>query len=252
MHSITECLTQNGIDTLALSLHGHGDNYHSRPDQSSAQSRLDSFRYVSAGLWQQEAYAAYRIVQAFAEQQHLPLFLAAFSLGGLVACDLLASAPDVRFDRIVLWAPALTPRRWTWFLRPLAPWPHLRIPSLAPPDYRANRRTTLAAYTALYATVDHLAHACGVRLNVPTLIFVDPDDELVSYTGLQQMIAKKGLQAWSIHPVRKSGRAAQAHYHHLIVDAQTAGYTTWDEMAKLCHLHLTGSASAEKELDGLG
>ncbi|GIV79691.1 MAG: hypothetical protein KatS3mg050_4085 [Litorilinea sp.] len=228
---------------LRLSLRGHGRNYVPRPGWSPARARLASFQAVNYGLWRAETYAAFCICRNVSQMAHVPLFLVAFSLGGLLACELAASGL-VRFDGMVLLAPALRIRSWCRILQPLTPFPKLVIPSLSPSYYRANPGTPMAAYGALYqglARLDRLLPGNPPGLQVPTLLWVDPDDEFVSYRGLRALQATPACRRWKLVPVQKSARAFPA-YHHLIVDPAAVGGATWTAMVAQMRAHLLGRA----------
>jgi pimeloyl-ACP methyl ester carboxylesterase len=194
-------------------------------------------RRVTYALWRDEVSAAQRIAAARAKQLGVPLVLVAYSLGAPIACAAALTSPGVRFDKLLLFAPALRIHRRSRVLRPLARWPQLVIPSATPRAYRANQGTTIAAYSALYAAQDLCERELDRRLNVPALVFVDPHDELVSAGGLQRLIAERGLSNWQVHPVHKSTGAA-TRYHHLLIDPQSVGAQTWAEMAAQMRLFL--------------
>ena len=124
MQPLANCLAAAGVECLLLSLHGHGDNVAPPPGQSAATdsaARLESFRRVSYALWRDETAAAYAIARAHSRRLDAPLLLAGFSLGALMGCNLALTEPDVRFDRLILLAPALALR------------PHSRLPRRARP-----------------------------------------------------------------------------------------------------------------------
>ena len=98
MQPIISELTGSGIDVLGLSLRGHGDNYAHIKDIAENQARLETFKNVSHQLWLNEAYLAYSQLKARGAAKDVPLFLTAFSLGGLIGLDLIASNADVKFD----------------------------------------------------------------------------------------------------------------------------------------------------------
>ena len=191
MGPIIENLTAAGIDVLNLSLRGHGANYDHRDDMDTAGARLESFKSVSDTLWLNEAYLAYLHVQNRARQRRVPVFLAAFSLGGLIGLDLVVSNPDVHFDRIVLLAPAISLRPAIYLERILSPFPRLVIPSLADDAYLANKSgTPVAAYNALFEVFDHFEENAGTKLNIPTLLFIDEEDEFIPLHGLKDLVAE--------------------------------------------------------------
>jgi alpha-beta hydrolase superfamily lysophospholipase len=230
MTPLTRALHAMGIATLRCALSGHGANYCQHPSLPPAAARSATLGRVTYRLWREEAAAAYRVAaQGAASLGGVPLYLAAFSLGGLIGCTAALDDAGVRFARQVLFAPALAIHRRSYVLRPLAPWPRLVIPSAAPPAYRANPGTSMAAYTALYTAAADLAQGLDSRLDIPTLLFVDPQDELVSAHGIRDLIRRRHLTRWRLFPIRKSPPAATG-YHHLLIDPPSAGPATWQAM----------------------
>ena len=231
MQPLANCLAAAGVECLLLSLHGHGDNVAPPPGQSaatdSAPARLEAFRRVSYALWRDETAAAYAIARARSRRLDAPLLLAGFSLGALMGCTLALTEPDVRFDRLILLAPALVLRPHSRLPRLLARWPRFVIPSLAPPAYRANRGTPVAAYMALYAALARFGRGDLRRLDAPALVLIDPADELASYAGLARLCER--LPRWTLCPVAKSAGAAH-QVHHLVIDAPSVGQAAWTDM----------------------
>ncbi|MEA3232365.1 MAG: alpha/beta fold hydrolase, partial [Thermodesulfobacteriota bacterium] len=154
MGPIISHLNASGIDVLNLSLRGHGQNYNHEPHMSPDKARLDTFKTVSYKQWTDEAYRAYRHARKRSDERKTPLFFIGYSLGALLGGDLLATYPDVHFDRMVLFAPAFNCTICQG-LKILAPFPRLVIPSLSSKSYRANRGTPMAAYIALFETIKH-------------------------------------------------------------------------------------------------
>jgi alpha-beta hydrolase superfamily lysophospholipase len=242
MAAITSCLVENGIEAFSLALHGHGANYTPRQGLSEGAARLESLRQVTYRLWYDEVLAAHAVVaQRAAQLGDVPVHLVAYSLGGLVACDVFASAPRVRFARMVLFAPALRIRMMSYLLRPLASRSRFVFPSFSPREYRANPGTALAAYAALYTAAAHLAEHTSDKINVPALVLLDPQDELVSYRGTSRYLHAAGLTNWRLLKVRKDPTARQ-RYHHLVIDAVAVGDACWRELAAAVAAHLAPAA----------
>lgn len=237
MTPLAEAINGFGVEALSCSLMGHGANYLPVAGASTATARLASFARVTSGLWLDEVRAAHAIAAQRAAQKGVPLFLLGFSLGGLLGCT-AALAAGVHFDRLVLLAPALAIHRRSRVLRLLARWPQLVIPSATPTAYRANRGTTIAAYNALYAAQALYERTVDERLNVPALVFIDPQDELVSAAGLEQLAAAHRLTRWQFHHVHK-GADARTRYHHLLIDSPSVGAAVWDRMVERMASHLT-------------
>ena len=238
MEALIADMNQEGIDVLNLSLYGHGSNYACRSRTNPDAQRLESFRTVTYALWSKEVYQAYQAVRQRADRKKVPVFLVGYSLGGLLGCDLLTSRPDVFFDRMVLFAPALNVMIESYLLKALSPFPNLVIDSLSPQSYRSNAGTPMAAYKAVFAAIDHFEGHISVKLNVPTVIFIDEKDELTSYRKLQDMIDQKKLDRWSIHKVQKDGDVDKGMTYHLVIDKPSTGRNMWGQVRSVMRKHL--------------
>jgi pimeloyl-ACP methyl ester carboxylesterase len=244
MQPVINSLTGNGIDVLGLSLRGHGENYARRDNMDDAAARLESFKNVSYPLWTNEAYLAYKQAQKRAQKQKVPLFLTAFSIGALIGLDLFASHGEVYIDRMVLLAPAISLRAVIYIERVVSPFPRLVIPSMADDNYLSNQKgTPVAAYNALFEALYHFEDTAGPKLNVPTLIFIDEQDEFIPTGGLRDLAEKHQLDKWRFYIVRKQGEMATGTFHHHIIDAHSTGKKVWQDMMTATVDHLLGNLS---------
>ena len=237
MGAMISLLTASGIEVLNLSLRGHGQNYdhqiHLRPDNA----RMAAFKTVSYPVWAKEAQSACHHAEKRSNQLNVPLFLVGFSFGALLGADLFVTWDDVHFDKMVLFAPAFN-CTIHYGLKWLAPFPRLVIPSFALRSYRANRGTPMAAYNALFDAISHFKRHVGPILNVPTVIFIDKRDELVSYRGLARLVAVEKLDRWKFHFLQKGKTGVQERRHHLIIDAASLGKEGWDDVRDSMTKHL--------------
>lgn len=231
-------LRRRRIGAVLCSLQGHGENYRPLAGYTPEEARLAAFRQVSYAGWRGEIEAAYATAATYAAAHNAPLFLVAFSMGALLGCELLATAPTVRFDRMVLLAPALALRLHSHLPALLARWPRIAIRSFAPRYYRANPATPIAAYQALRTALHTLQRQRNPVLNVPTLVLIDPGDELVSATGIRRFIRQNELSRWRLHPICKQPTRPDATFHHLIIDAESVGPATWQTMLTQIEEHL--------------
>jgi alpha-beta hydrolase superfamily lysophospholipase len=233
MQSIISRLTESGIDVLRLSLRGHGENYAHHAGFDEAQARLAAFKAVSFPLWINEAYLAYTMVQKRALQEKVPLFLVGFSLGGLIGLDLFASQEEVQYDRMVLFAPAIKLHGIHHLSRILSPFPRLVIPSLAPDSYLSNKKgTPIAAYNALFEGLKQFEKHASPKINIPTLIFIDEEDEFIPVRAFKELIKEQNLDQWMLYIVEKEPGADQDTFHHHIIDESSTGKTVWQEMMR--------------------
>ena len=231
MQPIIAKLTATGIDVLALSLRGHGDNYIHGDDIAVDQARLQAFKNVSYPLWTNEAYLAYLQIKERSEKIGVPRFLCGFSLGGLIGLDLFASNADVQFNKVILLAPAIRLRTVVYLERLLSPFPGLVIPSMAPKAYLANKKgTPIAAYNALFDGLDRFNKNADQKLNVPTLVFIDGQDEFIPLKKLKQLVEEKKWNQWQFYIVKKDATVREKAFYHHIVDPSSTGNAVWQGM----------------------
>ena len=239
MQPIISELTGSGIDVLGLSLRGHGENYTHSKGIGEDQARLEAFKNVSYQLWLNEAFLAYLQLKEKGEEKGVPLFLTAFSLGGLIGLELFASHKDVRFDKQILFAPAIRLNASIYIERIFSPFPHLVIPSMAPKNYLANKKgTPIAAYNALFDSLDQFNNNAGQKLNIPTLVFIDKQDEFIPLKKLKKLVVEKKWTQWQFYIVEKDKTAREDSFYHHIIDASSTGKTIWQDMMKALINHL--------------
>ena len=238
MSAIIELFNKQGIDVLNVSLRGHGDNYRRRPGTDAALDRLESFKEVSFLLWLQEAHNAYLKAHLRARRFGVPVFFSGYSLGGLLGCSLVLSHPHVHFDRMILFAPALAVQKKSYLLKPLMPFSGLVIDSLSPTAYRANSGTPVSAYNALFDTLRYFEKHTNGRLNIPTIVFIDKQDEFIDFDALAALILDHNLDQWRIIEVKKDGSVSDKMPHHIIIDKQSVGSAAWQEVTAAITEHL--------------
>ena len=240
MLPLAAALQQMGITVLNLALYGHGSNYQPIAGLTASAARMVSYSAVTHARWQADLWQGYVQAHTIAHAAALPCFLLAFSLGGLLSCELLATNPAVKVDRMVLFAPALALQPYTQFPKLFKAWPQLTIRSFAPSHYRANPSTPIAAYLALGQALDNLRHHLNGRLNLPTQIFVSRRDELVRAKGLAHFVKQAALTQWQIDFVHKAGRGVEQRYQHLIIDPASVGEQEWRRMMARVEATLLG------------
>jgi hypothetical protein len=153
--------------------------------------------------------------------------------------DLFASNPDVRFDKILLFAPAIRLRASIYLERVLSPFPRLVIPSMSPKNFLANKKgTPIAAYNALFDGMDQFDKNADQKLNVPTLIFIDRQDEFIPFQKLKELVEKQRWNQWQFYIVEKDKSARDETFYHYIIDASGTGESVWQDMMKAALNHL--------------
>lgn len=230
MLPLAEELQRMGIGVINGALSGHGDNYRAVEGVAAADARLATYRRVTFAQWLADVEQLYGAAACAAQDHGVPLYFVGFSTGALMACAAVASNATMHFARMVLFAPALAVHLYCYLPLLFRCWPQLLFHSFAPPVYRANRATPVAAYLAVRAAQVHFKRHVDQRLNVPTQIFIGPRDELIARHKLHHIIARYRLTNWQLDVVSKREADPSATFHHLIINQASVGQQEWARM----------------------
>ena len=215
MKCLSSFLNSESVETYTVSLSGH------KPGSAHMSQ-------VSSTLWISELYRAYKKAREKAKTLGVPLYYLGFSLGGALNSALMHEKKDVTYDKIILFAPAISVRRTSYLIRIFKPFGKgFSIPSFSPKSYRANFGITVAAYDALFEAISISKENQYEALNVPTLIFIDPFDELVSPNGLMKIKENHGLEHWNFNFITKTKGSTKSKFRHFIINEETLGDKTW-------------------------
>lgn len=205
---------------------------------------------VTREIWLKDVKSVYEAAFERAVQKNIPLFYIGYSLGGLLGADLEAYEKDVKFAKTIYLAPALAIRVPVWLINFIyALLPEFEIASSIPAPYRANNRFTMKINYELCRSLDfvnaHLAqlvknesHAHWTKLNKPTLVLMDPNDELVSIGGVQDFIRQNKLDKWKLMNVSVEGSTNPQKIHHAIMDEESVGPEEWLRITNLMEVFL--------------
>lgn len=221
MNSLVEFLNASHWDVLRLSLTGH-------------RGSVDEMKQTQRENWLEDVWRGYCLLEQHASAKGLKhkLFLG-YSLGGLMMQDLM-NLPDliepIAFDQQVLLAPALSFRTISYFVKAFGILGGgFVVPSWNFPEYRMNRGTTMAAYWALFEAQAHLEETRMQKSLFPTLVLIDPDDELVSPDGIEEQIRSFDLTSWKQVLVSKKDAELDGYSHNL-VDEKVLGKQGWEQL----------------------
>jgi len=225
MGDLVEVLVEAGFDVVRAALSGHGGNVETAKTVTRARFLADMHAAVCV--------AVARARERSSAPEPLPVVLVGFSLGALVSQDLVNTSAFTRspFAVQILFAPAIAVKPLAHAVRALWFWPTLSLPSLSLEEYRASPGTTLAAYNALFTSRAAVLGGPLERSRVPTLVFIHPDDELVSLAGTRALIEAKGLKSWQVDVVDKVGHGHSRTVNHLIIDQRSFAASEWQRVA---------------------
>lgn len=213
-------LNEEGSDVCLVRLAGHHEN--SIP--------LHEVSFVD---WESSVRRGYDYAKNIATLNRVPLIFLGYSLGALLGQVLISSDERIVFDKQVLLAPATALRKRVNLVRFLFLLGDRRtLPGFTPADYRANKRLPIKVYKILFKMNSDLLKTACQKLNIPTLVFIDPKDELISYTKLSWFCRRYGLTRHELVPLDSDPLGQERQYHHLILNEKVMGKKNWEMMTR--------------------
>lgn len=225
MDALSKELSKSGIKVLRVSLAGH---------RGSKKEGL----YTTHDAWRNEFQAHYCLAYKEAKSQGVPLYFLGFSLGALVGLDFLNTQEHHDISRMLLIAPA-SDVHWYSEIPGKLGWigGRISLPSKNLKEYRSQPSTSLASYRSMKKAQASLKKMNVKSLNIPTLIYVDPDDELVSLKKINKRIKENKLDQWNTKELSNSGSTLKKTYHHLVVDKASMGPHQWELLKRELKRH---------------
>ena len=209
------------VSVLNLTLEGHGLDF-------------EAFLNVTQDKWVANLNTAYKEVSAYSTKRNLPVYLFAYSTGAAVALAAEARHPDIVFNKRVLMAPAISMNWSARLIKLLFPFESLSLFSKNHKDFRQHDSTPIVAYKSLFALADEVIQSPKEILNrTPTLIIIDPKDELVDFESLKLMKHEKQLSQWELFSVFTDVKFSIAKApHHSIFHEFFTGPIVWSKLSK--------------------
>lgn len=206
---IAELFEAFRIPVITVGLTGHNEDF----------ERLKSINEIT---WHNDVLQAYKL----SARKNAKILLVAYSLGATISLDILSN--NIKFDKMVLLAPAIAPRKPVQLLGSVAgKFPAFPLYSIVPEKYRANPYLPLKAYDVLFQLYKSLKKKRFSHANVPTLVVIDPKDETMSLEGIKLTIEKCHLNQWSILALDSDHVNTHTRFHHMILDRETMGDKNW-------------------------
>ncbi len=226
MDPLARFFQAEGFDVYRIALSGHRGN-------------LQEMRNVTTVKWRSESLHYYNEAKKRALQKGLSLSLVGYSLGALIYEELMNSNSQIVFDRAILFAPALSLRLSSHLLSTVRILnSQTMITSFGPIDCRANvEGSSVGAYNALFDNLSSLSGLHFKASNIPTLFFIDPKDELISYSGILKIKNQYSFNNWNIVNVSNLQTTRTNTLHHYIIDESGVGEVQWNEMKNLMRAH---------------
>lgn len=202
--------------------------------------------YVS---WAGHLRASLCVAKARAKELgNIPSFYVGFSLGGALYEEILSQKIEdtYRADGVVLFAPAISLRFYSYLTRLFFIFGEdFSLPSFIPEPYRVMYGIKMKNFRSLFRLVDQLHSNADQSLNIPTLVFVDPYDELVSPSGIRSFIEQNELSAWTVRETSNSTSTLKGTFRHLNFGKESLGVKSWIEVRRELVTHLFKSVGWE-------
>lgn len=211
MNTLSHFWSSEGYDVLRGTLSGHFGS----KEEMLAVTQL---------TWRRDVTNLICLAHQKAQQQNVPLYFLGYSLGATTYLDTIKSQKTQNpFSKAILLAPAIRVKWYANLTKIVSFFSNkIMIPSENLEDYRSQDGTSTAAYEALHSIIDNI-ETPYTHLNIPTWVFLDPKDELISESGISELTEQEDLTLWSLHRISKSESPLSKNYFHLIIDPPTLG-----------------------------
>ncbi|TKK70149.1 alpha/beta hydrolase [Ilyomonas limi] len=230
MLAIIQWLNEQGSDVYLVKLSGHHE-------------QSIHIKHVTPTMWEEEMLHVYTIAKAASIQHNMPLFFVGYSLGALLGQAMILSLKRTNvFDKQILIAPATAVRNRSYVLKLFSfAYKKMMLPSFTPSPYRVHNFLPLTVFEVLFRNERTIVEAQFNTLNIPTLIFIDPKDELISYKKLVKFSRIFQLTNHEIIALDSNLKKRNAHYHHLVVSEGTMGKQNWEMVTQKMIAFLFGA-----------
>jgi esterase/lipase len=214
MKEIVALLLSMRAQVFLLRLSGHG-------------STSTNLQEIGQDVWKDEFFDTVSEAQTSARNYDIPLHFVGYSLGCLVCEYAMASSASALFDKKIFLAPATHLRRRSRLLSFFSFLPdNFTIPSLTPKDIRARQRLPLKFYRNMFE-MERYIHSSDFHDATPTLIVIDPEDELISVGAIRRSSQNFSHQTIEILNYASPGTST---FHHLIINEHSCGAKNWKRM----------------------
>ena len=184
-------------------------------------------------IWEEDLIEGHLMARSIIEEHGVPFYFLGYSLGALLGQYLLFFKQNqIKFNKQVLLAPATAiglPRFVKSSISLLND--NLQIRSYTPKGYSIDDWLPAKIYKKMIYWERSIINAGFAHLNIPTLVIIDPKDELISYPKIRRQIRKYGLSNYQCIVLESSLSGRSTRYHHLIIDGATMGKKNWTEVA---------------------
>jgi esterase/lipase len=227
MSDVVNIINNNGADVISVSLQGH------RMDLDS-KKRLNNFKSVTNEIWKEDVICAYKFIKNKFPQKKIHFL--GYSLGGLIGVALINDS-KIKIESLTLIAPAISVYPLFYLTRVVSMFPRMTYPSLAPKAYRANSKTPLASYNAIYDLLQELKPFNAEKFSLKTTLILAEEDELIDNEGIIEDFLKKYALNWNT--VTLSPLKTNDLPRHLNISKENLSSEDLETLSKALKSHLS-------------
>ncbi len=196
------------FDVLLFTLAGHREG--------------TSIDQVTEKQWMEDAGEALKLAENVSQKKGYPYYFCGFSTSCLTIQRQLQTG-QWNLQKQILLAPAIALKpiiraTLSFSKVPLS----LKTKSLTPIEYRYNDHLNLQTYRALLKCYKDFHKGEQAPIDIPTLVYHRPSDELISEQGLRKIVERKEHWIYDSIAPQKNG-----FWQHLIIDEPSMGGQDW-------------------------
>ena len=188
----------------------------------------------SLNCWLDDVQCAYKnIVERYPNAKVSGL---GFSLGGALLVASVDQNTAIRFEKLILLAPAI---RLRWYLRLLQPFCFLArfkysVPNFVPAAYRTYRFSPVTSYASTSDVVKGVTCLKNPDRFSATkvLLAMSPKDGLLHLSGMPNWLRTNHLAGWELEVLDARPEISKT-LNHLVVDQPTLGASEWQKLTKI-------------------
>ena len=211
---------------------------------------LKENKKVTIDQWREDIDGLYCLASLKSQQFKAPLIINCYSMGCLLFLDLFKRRRNKNKKNIVQKAIVISP---AFKIKPVLTWSSQvlkllpskwMIPSSNIRSYRSQYGTSISSYKAFFQLIDQNPLTDLIKPNAPifppTLMLINPKDELVDTQRIKQVFQKKnrGSTPWKIIEVENKNATTIKHINHLLLDESSLGKLKWIEWIEHISLFL--------------
>jgi len=224
MDDLSNFLAKIDIQVLRLTLPGHHGN-------------IEEMKNINHQEIQKQIYLANALLQKTKPNQDTPSYFVGNSFGALSFIDTLLADTQQTFNykKFIFLAPAFTPKPIVKLVRLFKIFGgNYIVNSFSHEKFRANRGTSVNAYETLFKMAKNLAQMNLKKTqHIPSMIYLDPKDELIGQKQLNDFIESKNLKKWKVNLI--TGRVnlkPKGIYHHQVFNKFSLGDKNWNKLIR--------------------